>query len=145
MYRDISKWLTESTKYLMSVRLNTWNQYKFSSPFFLMLWGSSFVLITVELVCLSLHCIVCPSSIYGFWLALWCSWHLKMINRIYKIFNVSSAEYLKSNQKKLIISSCVHCIVCSSSIYGFWLALWCLQTFLSNFWQIYTHNVHKGA
>jgi hypothetical protein len=66
------------------------NSYKFSTPFYLMLWGSSFVLITVELVCLSLHCIVCPSSIYGF-------------------------------------------------------TLWCLQTFLSNFWQIYTHNVHKGA
>ena len=25
-----------------------------------------------------------------------------------------------------------HCVVCSSSIYGFWLPLWCLQTFLSD-------------
>ena len=34
------------------------------------------------------------------------------------------------------LSSCtfsfVHCVVCSSSIYGFWLPLWYLQTLLKN-------------
>ena len=45
------------------------------------------------------HCIVCPSSDYGFWLPLW---------------------YFQAFR---------HCIVCPSSIYGFWLPLWYLQAF----------------
>ena len=46
------------------------------------------------------HCIVCPSSMYGFWLPL-C--------------------YLQTFD---------HCIVCPSSMYGFWLLLCYLQTVL---------------
>jgi hypothetical protein len=36
-----------------------------------------------------------------------------------------------------------HCVVCSSSIYGFWLPLWCLQTLLklkSSLRNFYGHN-----
>ena len=51
------------------------------------------------------HCVVCPSSIYGFWLPLTSS-------------NFSCPFYFG------------HCVVCPSSIYGFWLPLWHLQTFL---------------
>ena len=42
------------------------------------------------------HCVVCPSSIYGFWFPF--------------------------------LVSCGHCVVCPSSIYGFWLTLWYLLT-----------------
>ena len=37
-----------------------------------------------------------------------------------------------------------HCVVCSSSIYGFWLPLWCLQTLLislQNWWANIYFNV----
>ena len=45
--------------------------------------------------------------------------------------------------------SCGHCVVCSSSIYGFWLPLWYFQTLLSTInrrpvasnWQHLSHNV----
>ena len=30
-----------------------------------------------------------------------------------------------------------HCVVCSSSIYGFWLLLWYLLTLLNNYWRFY--------
>jgi hypothetical protein len=33
--------------------------------------------------------------------------------------------------------SFVHCVVCSSSIYGFWLPLWFHQTLLSTIFQLY--------
>ena len=56
------------------------------------------------------HCIVCSSSIVGFWLHLW------------------SLYFLSFDWWLLItpLVSCGHCIVCSSSIDGFWLHLWYL-------------------
>jgi hypothetical protein len=52
------------------------------------------------------HCVVCSSSICGFWL-----------HGIFKVFlSVSTFSF-------------GHC-ACSSSIYGFWLHLWYLQTLL---------------
>ena len=35
--------------------------------------------------------------------------------------------------------SFVHCVVCSSSIYGFWLPLWYLQTLLTVLYRNYIH------
>jgi hypothetical protein len=34
-----------------------------------------------------------------------------------------------------------HCVVCSSSIYGFWLPLWYLQTLVGHV-QLYIHIIH---
>ena len=56
------------------------------------------------------HCVVCSSSIYGFWLPLW----------YFQAFD--------------------HCVVCSSSIYGFWLPLWYLQTLLT-WWRLFHKHV----
>jgi len=36
-----------------------------------------------------------------------------------------------------------HCVVCSSSIYGFWLSLWYLQTLLTNCTPTYIHPFPK--
>ena len=79
------------------------------------------------------HCIVLTSSIYGFWLLLW--YILVIILSVLRLFTASDYffgifwslycpyfVYLR-----LLITSLVsfgHCIVLTSSIYGFWLLLW---------------------
>ena len=97
------------------------------------------------------HCVVSSSSIYGFWLPLWClqtllltivlSLRLRNTDSdspfgVFKLFfwplcclfvfdiKILTTPVVSSN------SSFDHCVVCSSSIYGFWLPLWCLQTLL---------------
>ena len=56
--------------------------------------------------------IVCPSSIYDFWLPLW-----------YLVAIVFSS-FLDLRFLITPLVSCGHCIVCPSSIYNFWLPLW---------------------
>jgi hypothetical protein len=79
------------------------------------------------------HCIVRTSSIYGFWLLLW--YILGIILSVRRLFTASDYSigifwslycayfvYLR-----LLITSLVyfgHCIVRTSSIYGFWLLQW---------------------
>jgi predicted nucleic acid-binding Zn ribbon protein len=65
------------------------------------------------------HCVVCSSSIYGFWLPLW-----------YLLTIVLSVLLRYTDSDYLPLVSFGHCVVCSSSIYGFWLPLWYLQTLL---------------
>jgi hypothetical protein len=108
------------------------------------------------------HCVVCPSSIYGFWLPLW---HLQSFlvlfilaivlsvllpsmasDYLFDIFNLFLSFLfwplccLSFFHLWLLITSLVssnvscpfyfgHCVVCPS-IYGFWLPLWHLQSFL---------------
>ena len=117
------------------------------------------------------HCVVCSSSIYGFWLPLWYLQTLLVI--LYFFFwplcflfffdiRILITPLVSSNSScpfvlfllaivlsvllrytdsdypfgifKLFLSFCTfsfgHCVVCSSSIYGFWLPLWYLQTLL---------------
>ena len=79
------------------------------------------------------HCIVRTSSIYGFWLLHW--YILVIVLSVLRLFTASDYSfgifwslycpyfvYLR-----LLITSLVyfgHCIVLTSSIYGFWLLLW---------------------
>jgi hypothetical protein len=78
------------------------------------------------------HCIVCPSSIYWFWLPLW---YLLVIVLSVLRFTDSDCPYgiywplccLSFFDWRILIGPMVaigHCVVCPSSIYGFWLALW---------------------
>ena len=79
------------------------------------------------------HCVVCSSSMYGFWLLLW--------NLLAIVLSVpllcTASDYLFGIfwplcclfffYVRLLITSLVsfgHCVVCSSSLYGFWLLLW---------------------
>jgi hypothetical protein len=98
------------------------------------------------------HCVVCSSSILRFWLSLWCLQSLLLTIvlsvrlrykdsdypcGVFKLFSwplcclfvfdikILTTPLVSSN------SSFDHCVVCSSSIYGFRLPLWCLQTLLS--------------
>ena len=88
------------------------------------------------------HCIVCRSSIDGFWLPLW---YLQASLCPFALFLFSlyclSFFYLQLLITPLVSSSlslsfcpfCCHCIVCPSSIYGFWLPFWYLQASLCPF------------
>ena len=60
------------------------------------------------------HCVVCSSSIYGFWLPLW-----------YLLSIVLSVRLRYTDSDYPFGIFCPR-VVCSSSIYGFWLPLWYL-------------------
>ena len=80
------------------------------------------------------HYIVCPSSIPGFWLPLW--YLLAIVLSVLLRFPASDYPfsifwplYCLSFDSRLLITPLVsfgHCIVCPSSIPGFWLPLWYL-------------------
>jgi hypothetical protein len=81
------------------------------------------------------HFIVCPSSIYDFWLPLW--YLVAIVLSAFPRFTTSDYPFgilrplycLSLLDLRLLISplvSCSHCIVCPSSIYDFWLPLWYL-------------------
>ena len=79
------------------------------------------------------HCIVCPSSIYDFWLPLW-----YLVASVLSVLpRLTTSDYpfgilwplycLSFLDLRLMIThlvSCGHCIVCPSSINDFWLPLW---------------------
>ena len=77
------------------------------------------------------HCVVCP-SVYGFWLPLW--YLVAIVLSVLLRFTASDYPFgilwplccLSFGLRLLIIPlvSCGHCVVCSSSAYGFWLPLW---------------------
>ena len=104
------------------------------------------------------HCIVCPSSIYGFWLPLWyllaivLSVLLRFTDFDY-LFGIFWPLYCLSffDLRILILLAIVlsvllrfiyslvsfgHCIVCPS-IYGFWLPLWYLLAIVLSVLSIY--------
>ena len=81
------------------------------------------------------HCIVCPSSIYDFWLSLWylvaiiLSFPPRFMNSDYPFGILWPLYCLSFLDLRLLITplvSCGHFIVCPSSIYDFWLPLWYL-------------------
>ena len=89
------------------------------------------------------HCIVCPSSIYDFWLPLWnlVAIALSVLPRFttsdYPFGILWPLYFLSFLDLRLLITILVsfgHCVVCSSSIYEFWLPFWYLQTFLILAW-----------
>jgi hypothetical protein len=81
------------------------------------------------------HCVVCRSLIYGFWLPLW--YFLAVVLSV--LLRFTDSDYLfgifwplccqSFFDLRILITSLVsfdHCVVCSFSIYGFWLPLWYL-------------------
>jgi hypothetical protein len=81
------------------------------------------------------HCVVSP-SIYGFWLPLW-----YLVAIVLSVLRFMDSDYpfgilwplccLSFFDLLILITPLVssgHCVVCPSSIYGFWLPLWYLQT-----------------
>ena len=93
------------------------------------------------------HCIVCTSSIYGFWLLLW--YILVIVLSLLRLFTASDNSfgifwslycpyfvYLR-----LLITPLVyfgHCIVRTSSIYGFWLLLWYILVIVLSVLRLFT-------
>ena len=80
------------------------------------------------------HCVVSPSSSYGFWLSLWyvlaivLSVLLRVIASDYP-FGIFWPLCCQSFELRLLIIPLVsfgHCVVSPSSSYGFWLSLWYL-------------------
>jgi hypothetical protein len=87
----------------------------------------------------SWYCVVCPSSIYGFRLPLWylhdivLSVILRFTDSDYLFGIFMTLCCLLFFDLRILITSLVsswYCVVCYSSIYGFWLPLWYLQTLL---------------
>ena len=87
------------------------------------------------------HCIVCPTSIYAFWLPLW--YLLTIVSSVLLRFMPSDYPFgiywplyrLSYFDLCLMIIHSVsfgHCIVCPSSIYAFWLPLWYLLAIISS-------------
>ena len=81
------------------------------------------------------HCIDCSSSIYWFWLPLW--YLLAIVLSVLRRFTDSDCPFVIFRplyclffiDLLILIAPLVsfgHCIVCSSSIYWFWLPLWYL-------------------
>ena len=81
------------------------------------------------------HCVVCPFSIYRFWLPLWCLLAIVLSERL----RFTDSDYtfdifwplccLTFFDLQILITSLVsfgHCVVWPSSIYRFWLLLWYL-------------------
>jgi hypothetical protein len=78
------------------------------------------------------HCVVCPSSIYGFWLLL-----SDLVAIVFSVLRYTDSDYpfgilwplcCLSYDIRILITplvSCGHCVFCPS-IYGFWLPLWYL-------------------
>jgi hypothetical protein len=85
------------------------------------------------------HCIVCPSSIYDFWLPFW--YPVAIVLSVIPRFTTSDYPFgifwsffcLSFLDLRLLftpLESCGYCIVCPSSIYDFWLPLWYLFAIL---------------
>ena len=83
------------------------------------------------------HCVVCSSLIYGFWLPIWYLPSLLvlflLVIALSGLLRITDSDY-PFGIFKLFLSFCTfsfsHCIVWPSSIYGFWLPLWYLQSLL---------------
>ena len=93
------------------------------------------------------HCVVCSSSIYGFWLPLW--YLVAIVLSVLLLFTASDYPYgifwplccLFFFYLRLLITPMVsfgHCVVCSSSIYGFWLPLWYLVAIVLSVLLLFT-------
>ena len=103
-------------------------------------------LLITPLVYFSL-CIVRTPSIYGFWLLLW--YILVIVLSVFRLFTTydysfgifwslycSYVVYLRLMITPLVYFS--HCIVRTSSIYGFWLPLWYILVFVLSVLRLFT-------
>ena len=90
------------------------------------------------------HCIVCPSSTYGFWLPLWylLAIVLSILPRLttsdYPFGILWPLHFLSFLDLRLLITTLVsfgHCIVYPSSTYGFWFGSKLLKENEKNIWN----------
>ena len=87
------------------------------------------------------HCIVCPTSIYAFWLPLW--YLLAIVSSVLLRFMPFDYPFgifwplysLSYFDLCLLITTLVsfgHCIVCPTSMYVFWLPIWYMLAIVSS-------------
>ena len=90
------------------------------------------------------HCIVCPSSTFGFWLPLWylLAIVLSILPRLttsdYPFGILWPLHFLSFLDLRLLITTLVsfgHCIVYPSSTYGFWFGSKLLKENEKNIWN----------
>ena len=120
--------------------LNCIAEMAWNSPRYLVFFYVYVLYIVVCPICFG-HCVVCSSSICGFWLALW---HFETLLLVEETgvpcekhrpatihWQTWSPNVISStlHQHGLYFSFC-HRIVCHSKIYGLWIPLWLFQNFL---------------
>jgi hypothetical protein len=129
--------------HLMEQELLTLPENLSSSPVFSGVRVTRSLVLCIYFVdrCLSLctfsfgQCVVCSSSVYGFW---WLLWYL-LASVLSVLLRYTDSDYsfgifwpvccLFFFDIRILITPLVsfgQCVVCSSSVYGFWLLLWYL-------------------
>ena len=145
--------------YLLSIVLSVLPQFTFSDnrfgifcSLYCLFFLSLRLLITVLVS--FVHCVVCSSSVYVFWLPFW--YLLFIVLSVLPQFTSSDYRFGIScslcclfflNIRLLItvLVSFVHCVVCSSSVYVFWLPCWYLLSIvLSVLPQFTSSDYHFG-
>ena len=126
--------------YLLAIVLSVLRQFTDSDCPFGIFWPLYFLFFVDLLILIAPlvsfdHCIVCSSSIDWFWLPLW--YLLAIVLSVFRRFTDSDYPFgifwplycLFFVDLLILIAPLLsfgHCIVCSSSIYWFWLPLWYL-------------------
>jgi hypothetical protein len=136
--------------YLVAIVLSVLLRYADSDYPFGILWPLYCLSFDIQILITPLvscgHCIVCP-SIYRFWLPLW--YLVAIILSVLRYtdsdypFSILWPLYCLSFDKQILITplvSCGHCVVCSSSIYRFWLPLWYLVAIVLSVLLRYTDS-----
>jgi len=135
--------------YLLAIVFSVLLRFRASDYLFGIFWplcGLSFDLrLLITLLVSFGHCVVCPFSIYGFWLPFW--YLLAFVLSVLLRFTASDYLFgifwplccLSFFNLHLLITFLVsfgHCIVCSSSNYGFWLPFWYLLAIVLSFFDL---------
>jgi hypothetical protein len=84
------------------------------------------------------HCVFCSSSTYGFWLLFGIFWPLccmfffdvRILITLWYLLAIVLSVLLRHTNSDYSLVSFGHCVVCSSSTYGFWLLF-------GIFWPLY--------
>jgi hypothetical protein len=132
---------------LSVLRLFTASDYSFGIFWSLYCPTSVYLQLLITPLVYFVHCIVRTSSIYGFWLLLW--YILLIILSVLRLFTAScyffgifcSLYCPYFVYLRLLITSLVyfvHCIVRTSSIYGFWLLLWYILVIVLSVLRLFT-------
>ena len=138
--------------YILVIVLSVLRLFTASDYFFSIFWSLYcpyfvYLRLLITLLVYFDHCIVRTSSIYGFWLLIW--YILVIVLSVLRLFTASDYSfgifwslycpyfvYLR-----LLITSLVyfgHCIVRTSSIYGFWLLLWYILVYVLSVLRLFT-------
>jgi predicted nucleic acid-binding Zn ribbon protein len=126
--------------YLLAIVLSALLRYTDSDYLFGIFWPLCCLLFFVTRILITPlvsfgHCVVCSSSFHGFWLPLW--YLLAIVLSALLCYTDSDYPFgifyplccLLFFVTRIVINPLVsfgHCVVCSSSLHGFWLTLWYL-------------------